>query len=477
MIALAAGLTCAGLFVAVGLGYELQIYGDGSLFSYALAVRDAWAFHWHNIPTRAFVYLYALAPAEAYVWLTGDARGAIALYGLLFFVAPLLGLAATYATDRSRGRIVFAFACFSTAAFCPFVFGFTTEMWIGHAVFWPTLAFGLYGRGAVATALLCAGMFALAFTHEGALLLAAAIVATLALRGFRDRAFLRAAGIFAAAALIWLAVRVGVPPDPYFSRFFRNAAQNFFELSVFLEAEAFMLWLAAMVGYGAALLLLRRLAPASAAIYAASIVALGLAAYWLWFDRSLHAVDRYYLRTLLVLTTPVVGALAAAFALKAEGRLALKVPLLPHALAAGTNRPLVVAISGALLLTLLVHAVETAKFVTVWTNYKDAVRTLAMGSTSDPALGDPRFVSAHRIRADLNEVSWFSTTHFLSVLLAPKFAPARLVVDPDAAFVWLSCETATANRAADRALPSESRELVRVHECLHRRPPIHAPAR
>jgi hypothetical protein len=121
-----------------------------------------------------------------------------------------------------------------------------------------------------------------------------------------------------------------------------------------------------------------------------------------------------------------------------------------------------------------VHAVETAKFVSVWTNYKAAVRALATGTAADPTLGDPRFVSAHRIRADLNEVSWFSTTHFLSVLVAPKFAPARLVVDPDAAFVWLSCETATANAQADRALPAESRRLVRIHECLHRPPRVPA---
>jgi hypothetical protein len=42
-------------------------------------------------------------------------------------------------------------------------------------------------------------------------------------------------------------------------------------------------------------------------------------------------------------------------------------------------------------------------------------------------------------------------------------APARLVMDPQAYFFWLSCETATANEAADRAVPVQSRRLVRVH--------------
>jgi hypothetical protein len=119
-------------------------------------------------------------------------------------------------------------------------------------------------------------------------------------------------------------------------------------------------------------------------------------------------------------------------------------------------------------LVMLVHAVETAKFVTAWTNYKTAVRALATGAASDPALGDANFVSSDRIGAELNRLSWPSTTHFLSVLVAPKFAPARLVVDPEANYFWLTCATAAANQEADRAIPVESRRLVRVHACLYR---------
>jgi len=83
--------------------------------------------------------------------------------------------------------------------------------------------------------------------------------------------------------------------------------------------------------------------------------------------------------------------------------------------------------------------------VTAWTDYKAAVRALARGAASDPKLGDSHFVSSTRISADLNRLSWNSTTPFLSVLLAPGFAPARLVVDPAANYFWLSCEAATTN--------------------------------
>src|SRR5450830_1257271 len=100
---IAAGICWSVIFVVIGLRYELQMYGDGAMFSYSVAVQDAWAFHWHNISGRLAVYLFCLAPAEAYVALTGDAGGGVIVYGLLFFAGPLLGLVATFAADRSQG--------------------------------------------------------------------------------------------------------------------------------------------------------------------------------------------------------------------------------------------------------------------------------------------------------------------------------------------------------------------------------------
>ena len=119
------------------------------------------------------------------------------------------------------------------------------------------------------------------------------------------------------------------------------------------------------------------------------------------------------------------------------------------------------------MLVLLVHAVETAKFVTAWTTYKAAVVALATGVAADPSLGDPHFVSSDRIGGDLNRLSWNSTTQFLSVIGA-GFAPAQLVVDPSDNYFWLSCNTATANVNSALAVPAKGRALVRIHACLHR---------
>jgi hypothetical protein len=468
-LVIAAGLGFAILFVVVGLAYRLQLYGDGSIFSYAVAVEDAWAFHYHNIPARLTVYLLSFVPAGAYVHLTQDAPGGIAVYGLLFFGAQLIGLAATWAADRSKGHTIFAYACGSTACVCPFVFGFPTEMWLAHALFWPALALCHDApRGIAGSALVLLALCALALTHEGALVLEIVILGTLALRGIRDAALRRAAISFVVAVLIWAAVKEEVVPDDYIVGVMHRAAFDFIDVSHLAGSDLFLVAAVALAGYAIVVSTLRLLGSARAYVYAVLIVLAALSLYWLKFDHALHTQNRYYLRTLLLLALPVLGTLAVAFALRADGRLKLPVPYLPRLLSAVERPQVMRAIAGAVVLIIAVHAVETVKFVTAWSKYQGAVRALATGAASDPGLGDPRFVSSERIAPDLNRLSWSSTTPFLSVLVAPGFAPARLVVDPQAGYFWLPCERARASENGARAIPAESRALIRVHACLHR---------
>src|SRR5262249_11661795 len=121
----------------------------------------------------------------------------------------------------------------------------------------------------------------------------------------------------------------------------------------------------------------------------------------------------------------------------------------------------------AFMMVTLIHAVETCKFVTAWTHYRAAIAALATGPEADPSLGDPRFVSSARVPVALAPLAWFSTIPYLSVVLA-DFLPNRLVIDPAGNYFWLSCATATQNRDADRAVPAEARDLVRIYSCLHR---------
>ena len=462
-----AGIGSAIAFIVLGCICRLQLYGDGSMFSYAVAARDAWAFHWHNISGRLFVYLAFHAPSEALVALTRDPQAGIALYGLLFFSAPLLGLAATWLLDRSKHRVFFWFACAAAACCCPLVFGFPTEMWIAQSLFWPTLAVCHDARGRAGTVLVFVLMLALVFTHEAAIVLAGVIVLTLVPRGTRDAAFLRAAGALAAALAIWTAVKLLLPPDDYDGPVMERAALHFFDPSL-LDCYLLALLAMALVAYAAIFVALQRLLPGQAHWLAALTIATALAVRWLAFDHALHADERYPLRTVLFVATVALGIMAALYAYAARTQAAPPRWLPRHLLQALASATAARALSGAIVLIVLMHAVETAKFCRAWIAYTAAIRALAMGAASDPALGDARFVSSDRVGGTLNRLSWFSTTPYLSVLVAPGAAPARLVVDPSSTYFWLTCATATANEKASRAIPVESRRLIRIYACLHR---------
>jgi hypothetical protein len=474
----ASGLAAALLFMIVAAGARLQMYGDGSLFSYAVAMEDGWGYHWHNIAARAAVWLIALWPAERYVGLTGDAAGGIALYGVLFNAVPLAGLGLAFILDRSPGRLIFLAGCGATATVLPLVLGFPTELWMAHALFWPALAAAHYApRGVGGAATVAVLLAALAFTHEGALVFAAALLASLLLRGARDPRFLRGLGAAAAVGAAWLAVKRGLPPEPYYAPIFARAAYYLIDPAN-LGEPVFRLLGAALAAYAILGGALRRAGPAVPGAWpgpwpwAAAAVALALGAWWWRFDTALHAESRYAARTALLLATPVLGGFAAACALRAEGALRGPGPRLARLLAALLDalarRAGAAAIGGALALVMLVEAVEDAKFVVAWTGYEAGLRALATGAASDPDLGDPHFVSAERLGPALNRMSWNSTTLFLSVLVAPGFAPRRLVIDPRGNYFWLSCAAAERSEAAAAALPREGRRLVRLHACLHR---------
>jgi hypothetical protein len=464
----AAGLGTSLLFIIVGLAAELQTFGDGSFFSYAVAAEQAWAFHWHNISGRLFSYIFAYLPAEFAVALTKNAKLGIFLYGLLHFSAPLLGLLATWAADRTRRRTIFVYACFSTVCLCPLVFGFPTEMWMAHALFWPALALclsaPLTASGSIA---IFAALLALIFTHEGALVFAAAILLAVFLQGWREPRFLRALGAFLAALAIWLIVKVAIRPDDYISGVLASAAYRFIDIDN-LEQPALFVLLGALWDYVILVFVLRRLT-AAAPVYAAAVLpAAALVMYWLWFDTSVLADARYQLRTVLLIITPALGLATAIHSMDEENRRKSPLKFLPRFATAIEKRLDPQIILGAMLLILLVHVVETTKFVRAWEGYKSAIRGLATGTESDPALGNPPFVSSQRIGPDLNRLAWNSTTPYLSVLVAPGLAPNRLVIDPDTGYFWLSCATAKQSEQTSAAIPLQARELIRLYSCLHR---------
>jgi hypothetical protein len=175
------------------------------------------------------------------------------------------------------------------------------------------------------------------------------------------------------------------------------------------------------------------------------------------------------MRTLLILFTPAAGCAAVLLTFRSQGIPLRPLPHVGRIADAMLDAAVVRAVFGALAIVTLIHIVETAKFANAWSSYLAEVRKLSSGPHSDPALGDQRFVSSSRIGNDLNRLSWWSTTPYLSVLVAPDMSPARLVFAPDASYFWLSCQTATANALAQNPVPQDIRKLIAKYSCLHRR--------
>jgi hypothetical protein len=462
---IAAGLCWSFAFVVIATSCQLEFYGDGAMFSYAVAVQDVWAFHWHNISGRTSVYLLALLPAETLVAITGNPWAGIVAYGFLFYVAPLAGLAATYAADRSPGRVIFLYACGSTALLCPLIFGFPTEMWFAHAIFWPTLALSHYARSTIRGAVLVfATWLLLAFAHEGAFVLLLAVLATLALRGLQNTRFRRGIAILFVTTILAIASKILFPPDEYYADAFVRAALHFFDPAIF-GVEIVVELLVAIIVYVAILKLISIWIPKRACIFALSVLLALLCIFWLRFDHSVHANSRYYMRTALVIATPLLGVIAALAAMTREGLVADPLAKLQRVLISFPGSSC--ALASILFAVTLIHVVETAKFVTAWSRYRDVIATLAMSQDSDPALGDPRFVSSRRGPPDLAPLEWFSTTPYLSAILS-NFRPNRLVIDPAGNYFWLSCATATHSTERLLVVPLHVRELIQTYSCLHR---------
>jgi hypothetical protein len=460
------GLGWSIAFVVLALANQLELYGDGAMFSYAVAVRDVWAFHWHNISGRTAVYLLTLLPAETLVGLTGKPWAGIVAYGVLFYIAPLVGLALTYGADRSPGRIIYVYACGSTALLCPLIFGFPTEMWLAHAVFWPTLALSHYARSTLAGAIsVFVAWVLLAFSHEGAFVLLLAILVTLALRGVRSKPFLRGALNLVIVLTLATAAKVFLPPDAYYADAFIRAALQFFDLELF-QVEVVISLLFTVIGYIVIQAVVSIWKPRQACIVALISVLGLLSIYWIGFDDAIHANSRYYLRTVLVIVTPLLGGIAAVAAMNGEGIIFAQLDGLQRAIFSPSERSLC-AIASIFILVLAINIVQTSKFIARWLVYRGAIAELAMSNESDASLGSAEFVSSRRLSPSLEPLAWFSTIPYLSIILA-DFSPKRLVIDPKGNYFWLSCETATRNRDAKLAVPEQSRELVRVYSCLHR---------
>jgi len=458
-----AGIGAAVFFIVAGLAFAFQLYGDSALFSYAVAVQDSWAFHWHNISNRSTVYLYAHLPAEIYGSLTGNAWAAIQIYAFLFFGAQFFGLALTYWLDRTRGRSIFVFACLSNAVLCPLVFGAPSEMWVAHAFFWPALAAAHCSTRRWNWLAAFVTFLPLAFTHEGALIFLAAILGSVLVRKNEFPRFPQCLGAALAVLAVWIFVRYSLRPDEYTARVLSAAASNVFNPEILLDR--ILVLLAAMAGGYLLLFLALRRAGVSHAAGAAFVAALAaLSAYWFLGNHEIHTENRYYLRTVIIILCPLIaaGSICAAFGselVRPAGMFCKILHTVARRIGAG-------ALAALLLLTIAIHAVETARFAAGWTEYLAIFR----GMVSKAETPERKYVEIDPDNPKFHDMPWFSTLPYLSVLVAPGFKPHRLVIDPKSDYFWVSCAnlTASVRKGNGLSIPAQSRQMIRDYNCRNR---------
>lgn len=458
-----AGLGSAVLFIVAGLAFAFQLFGDSALFSYAIAVQDSWAFHWHNISSRSTVYLYAHLPAEIYGSLTGNAWAAIQIYAFLFFGAQLLGLALTYWLDRTPGRSIFVFACLSNAVLCPLIFGAPSEMWVAHAFFWPALAAAHCSTSRWNWLAAFLSFLSLAFTHEGALVFLAAILGSVLVRKNEFPRFVKCLGATAAVLAIWILVRYSLRPDEYTARVLSAAASNVFNPEILLDRM--LVLLAAMASGYLLLFFTLRYAGVSYPAAVALVAALAaLSAYWFVGNPEIHTENRYYLRTVIIVLCPLIaaGSICAAFGGELVRRAGVSCKIL-HTIARRIGPG---ALAALLLLTITVHAVETARFAAGWTEYL----TIFRGMVSKAETQDSKYVEIDPDNPKFHDMAWFSTLPYLSVLVAPGLKPRRLVIDPRSDYFWVSCGklTASVRKGSGLGIPAQSRQMIRDYNCRSR---------
>ncbi len=399
-------------FPGLALGFRVNLFADGALFTYAVGVGDSWGHHWHNIAGRAAVWALVLRPAE---WLgawTGRVAVAEAAYVLLFYAWPLVSLAVV-ARAGAPGWVGRA-AVLSHIGLLPFVFGFPTEMWVAHGAIWAALALmAAPGRAVAGWGFLLVACL----SHEAGAVWAVAAVAALWLARLKVG---RHGAALGGALAVWAAVRWGLPPDAY------TAAVMAHNAGTFLRPGNVALPLALLAG--AALML--------AAVPRWGVwLGLAVALVPLLEGFPLHAWDRYHARTLLFAGVPGLMLLGAA---------TVRWGFLP-------GRGMLL---GAVAVLGVAHAAQTARFLGEWRGYLALVDAhLAAGAAEI----DPR----HPAQVALG---WNSTTPFLAVLRTP----GRVLVDPSVNYVWFDCATARRAAARDSAMPAASRAAIAGYVCARR---------
>lgn len=409
-MALLLALGVAGGLSIAAWSTGLVLYADGALFSFIIGIGDAWGLVWHIMPARIAVYLLSVWPAEmAHRWGL-PAPAAMRLYQALFLSFPFIGCAVSWALLPRERRWQLIFPVLSVLALALSALGYPSETLLTSAAFWPAL-FGLRwtdGRpGPAATTLLAIAIFL--FSHPG-MVLALPVLAVAAILRWRDGADRRRR-----RSLLLLGIASAVLVGLWFWRFrieisdpgIVQSSQRMWSMSgllqvVTLQPEiavilASLAWWAAF-GWRQGR---RRLWLAAAGPPALAL------AFGLMHEESVAPESHYYIRTALLFTLPLLGALA----LRRAGA-----------------APLGASVFSLITAICFIQLLHNMSFIGAWRDYRDAV---AAAMAASPSAIVPLWeVQARLPHPERRSLAWSWGQPYLSLTLPGLSGAQALVADP-----------------------------------------------
>lgn len=449
---------------------RVQLFADGGFFAFAILSGDPWGVSFANIPARASAYVLTILPPLGIARL-GYPEAAITLYGGLMGALPAAGLIATCAIS-GRTRLLF-FCSLSTIVVVPYVVFFPSEMLVTHALFWPLLA-AVTARPSPRTGLVAVLMPALAFSHEGGVVLLALTVAYL----MASRRMNRSLSLIAVLTLIaWLGVKFFVPGPhlPTQAVLSRNSLMVLNPLGIIRPASvaiatSFCVFLLALSRSGEAPPSTRRLIGLAliALLPVAPIVAFSEVLLVERYDGML--VGRYNFRSLMLVALSLFMLILMLRALPKQALPAWLVRWMDW-------RPFPVqrfrdAVFGLMLVSMGGHLIEGGRFLWAWSEFSHQLTAIARGAPAPipsgydrldagPAQPIPRLEHPGRAWS----TSWTWADPFLSVVLAMPQPARALVYQPMHGYVPLYCGTIRALDPQDIRLPAESMALITRYVC------------
>jgi len=462
-LATIAVLICQTVLTLSAAYNRTMLFADGAYFNFVIAAGNPWGMHWNYFVSRLTVYLATVLPT-AFIYeafgLSGSDLAKLYSFEFDFVVLIQYVILAIIAWKRFPGLLLFPVIAFSFAV--GLGYGFPSEMIIASSFFWICMFSLTFAK--VPFMLLSISFVALVFSHELSIFGAILILLYTYTRSRNlewSNTNRRVATAFYLVGFLAIAVWI-------YLKFTGHSPGGASNVIYILDPRRIFnnptLWVLALVSL-ACYIYARYVKPSctSLDVLAAAIIS-GLLTLICgnWFDFLQGRYDSA--RTLMALSMIGLGSL---FVAGHAFRMSMSPALLQPACRSGLKLGLSAALA--------VNIAASACFISQWTTVRLQIEAITNQKGLSP---EDRFISVDTLQIDnptaaamLKKVGYAWTLPFLSIMLAPGFEPARIIVDY--ADMYYTCHSERLSSGKTSQIPASTIEGLKRYACSQE-PPIAA---